>query len=110
MDKNILLSQWDDIREKIQEKWSKLTDQDLEAIRGRRDELLRRLEERYGIATERAEQQINELERACTACGQKEESRRQESRPQNKASQEERRPSRPTQPQKQQTSKQQNKR
>ncbi len=46
------------------EEWAKLTDDDLTCIDGHRDQLLGRLQERYGIARDQAEKQLKEWERA----------------------------------------------
>lgn len=44
---------------KFREKWGKLTDDDLEVIAGERDQLIGRIQERYGIAREEAEKQAD---------------------------------------------------
>jgi uncharacterized protein YjbJ (UPF0337 family) len=41
-------------------KWAKLTDSDLDFIAGKRDQLIGKVQERYGIAREEAEKQVNE--------------------------------------------------
>ncbi|CAD5365920.1 putative stress response protein [Rubrivivax sp. A210] len=45
------------------EQWGKLTDDDLEVVAGRRDQLAGKLQERYGIAVHEAEKQIAEWQR-----------------------------------------------
>jgi len=50
---------WDFAKGKIREKWGKLTDQDLDVVAGKRDQLIGRLKERYGIQKEAAEKEIN---------------------------------------------------
>jgi uncharacterized protein YjbJ (UPF0337 family) len=52
------LSQWTG---KIREKWGLLTDNDMTVANGRREILSGRLQERYGIAKEEAEKQLNEF-------------------------------------------------
>ncbi len=49
---------WKQFKGKIKEKWGKLTDDDLTAINGKRDQLLGRIQERYGIAKDDAERQL----------------------------------------------------
>ena len=49
---------------KVKEKWGKLTDDDLDVIRGRRDQLIGKIQERYGIAKQEAEKQVDEFARA----------------------------------------------
>ena len=46
-----------------QEKWGKLTDDDLTAINGKRDQLVGKIQQRYGIAKE-AEKQVDEFTRS----------------------------------------------
>ncbi len=48
---------------RIRQKWGKLTDDDIQHIAGKRDELAGKLQERYGIEKEEAHRQIDEWER-----------------------------------------------
>ncbi|TIW40150.1 MAG: CsbD family protein, partial [Mesorhizobium sp.] len=54
---------WMQVRGKAQEQWGDLTDDDLDRIEGNRDQLLGRIQERYGIAREEAQRQIDEWSR-----------------------------------------------
>jgi uncharacterized protein YjbJ (UPF0337 family) len=45
---------------KVKEKWGKLTDDDLTAINGRRDQLEGKIQERYGLAKDQAKKQIDD--------------------------------------------------
>ncbi|MGE0829673.1 MAG: CsbD family protein [Hyphomonadaceae bacterium] len=49
---------WDQFRGKVQNQWGKLTNSDLERVKGARTELSGRIQERYGVAKEEADQQI----------------------------------------------------
>lgn len=51
---------WKQMRGQVKQKWGKLTDDDLDLIDGKRLELAGRLQERYGIAKDEAERQIDE--------------------------------------------------
>ncbi len=51
-------SNWDQLRGRIQAKWAELTDDDLKKVAGRRDWFISMLRERYGIAREDAEQEV----------------------------------------------------
>jgi len=51
---------WKQMKGSVKKNWGKLTDDDLEYIGGSKDQFLGRLQERYGIAREAAEQQANE--------------------------------------------------
>ena len=54
---------WKQIKGKVKEQWGKLTDDDLDVIAGKRDQLLGRIQERHGIAKTEAEKQVNDWER-----------------------------------------------
>ena len=51
---------WKDFQGKVLQQWSKLTNDDLDKVKGRRDALSGKLQQRYHIAREAAEQQIEE--------------------------------------------------
>jgi uncharacterized protein YjbJ (UPF0337 family) len=51
---------WDQLKGKIRTQWGKLTDDDIEGLAGKRDQLSGALVERYGIMKEQAEGQIDE--------------------------------------------------
>jgi len=44
---------------KVQQKWGKLTDDDMSVIEGKRSELTGRLQQRYGVAKDEADRQID---------------------------------------------------
>ncbi len=48
---------WKQLKGAARQQWGKLTDDDLDRIAGRREELIGKLQERYGIARERAEKE-----------------------------------------------------
>lgn len=51
---------WDQIKGDARRQWGKLTDDDMEVARGDRDKLAGRIQERYGIAKEDAERQVDD--------------------------------------------------
>jgi uncharacterized protein YjbJ (UPF0337 family) len=51
---------WKQYKGKVMSKWGKLTDDDLESIKGKRTELLGLLQSRYGRAKEQAELEIDQ--------------------------------------------------
>ncbi|HEV2245015.1 MAG TPA: CsbD family protein [Terriglobia bacterium] len=51
---------WKQMRGAVRAKWGRLTDDDLDLIAGHRDQLIGRLQERYGIARDEAEKQSDE--------------------------------------------------
>jgi uncharacterized protein YjbJ (UPF0337 family) len=52
---------WDYLRSSVKEKWAALTDDDLKKVAGRRDWLISMLRERYGLARDEAELEIDEF-------------------------------------------------
>jgi len=52
---------WKQLTGKVKEKWGKLTDDDLTAAAGQRDQLLGALQKRYGLAKEKAEKELDEF-------------------------------------------------
>lgn len=50
--------EWQEIKGKLRTKWGKLTDDDLEVIKGRKEMLVGRLQKRYGYEKDRAESEI----------------------------------------------------
>jgi uncharacterized protein YjbJ (UPF0337 family) len=63
MNRNQIEGNWMQIKGHAKEQWGKLTDDDLERIDGRRDQLVGRLQESYGIAEEEAERRVSDWER-----------------------------------------------
>jgi uncharacterized protein YjbJ (UPF0337 family) len=55
---------WKQSKGKFREKWGKLTDDDLDVIAGQRDQLVGRIQERYGIAKEAAQEQADAFVKA----------------------------------------------
>ncbi len=49
---------WMQFKGKVRENWVKLNDEDITRIGGRRDELVRRLQARYGFGQAEAEREI----------------------------------------------------
>jgi uncharacterized protein YjbJ (UPF0337 family) len=56
---------WKQSKGRIQERWGRLTDDDLEVIAGKREQLAGLLQERYGFIKEAAEEQINQFLTSC---------------------------------------------
>jgi uncharacterized protein YjbJ (UPF0337 family) len=54
---------WKQAKGKVKEHWGKLTDDQLDVIGGRREQLLGVLQESYGIAKDEAERQIHDWEK-----------------------------------------------
>ncbi|HEV7220009.1 MAG: CsbD family protein [Terriglobales bacterium] len=52
--------QWKQMKGSAKERWGKLTDDDLNVIGGKKDQLVGRVQERYGIAKDEAQTQVDE--------------------------------------------------
>lgn len=64
MNEDIIKGKWSQLSGKLKEKWSKLTDDDVSKAEGHHEYLVGKLQERYGIAKDKAEGQVKEFERA----------------------------------------------
>jgi uncharacterized protein YjbJ (UPF0337 family) len=53
---------WKQFKGRARQQWGKLTDDELEQIKGHRDELVGRIQERYGIERDEAERQVRDWE------------------------------------------------
>ncbi|MDP5291886.1 CsbD family protein [Oceanimonas sp. CHS3-5] len=62
MNWDIVEGNWKQFKGKVQTQWGKLTDDQLDVIAGKREELAGKLQEAYGISKDEAEQQIKEFE------------------------------------------------
>ena len=58
MNRDILESQWSQIRDILSEKFSNLTDEDIRQINGQYDRLVAKLQQKYGYSREEAEERI----------------------------------------------------
>jgi uncharacterized protein YjbJ (UPF0337 family) len=63
MNSDQLKGNWRQFVGKAKEKWGQLTDDDWKVVEGQRDQLVGRIQERYGIAREEAARQVAEFER-----------------------------------------------
>jgi uncharacterized protein YjbJ (UPF0337 family) len=52
--------QWLQLKGQVKSKWGKLTDDDVTTISGKKDRLIGRIQERYGILKDEAEKQVDE--------------------------------------------------
>ena len=62
MNNDILAGNWKQFKGNMREQWGKLTDDDLDVAAGRRDQVVGKLQERYGIAKDEAERQMKDFE------------------------------------------------
>ncbi len=65
MNQDIFEGKWKEMKGQVKEWWGKLTDDDLEQINGKSDQLVGVLQQRYGYTKEEAEAEFNKhLEKA----------------------------------------------
>jgi uncharacterized protein YjbJ (UPF0337 family) len=57
---NTIEAMWRDARRRVQAKWDKLTDEDLELIAGRRDRLEIKIHQRYGFALNHVSKEVDD--------------------------------------------------
>ena len=66
MDWESVKGSWNVLKGRVREQFGKLTDDDLDVIAGQRDQLVGRLQQRYGYAREEAERQIDQALKSWT--------------------------------------------
>ncbi|MGC6388463.1 CsbD family protein [Ewingella sp. S1.OA.A_B6] len=62
MNKDQTEGNWKQFKGKVKEKWGKLTDDDLTVVEGKRDQLVGKIQERYGYRKEEAEKELKSWE------------------------------------------------
>jgi uncharacterized protein YjbJ (UPF0337 family) len=60
MDWNRVEGNWKQFKGKVKEQWGKLTDDDLDTIAGKRDQLEGKIQERYGIEKDRVRRDVDD--------------------------------------------------
>jgi uncharacterized protein YjbJ (UPF0337 family) len=53
---------WKQLKGAVKVQWGKLTDDDIQVINGKRDQLVGKIQQRYGIVKTEAEKQLAEFE------------------------------------------------
>jgi len=61
MNKDTVKGEWKQLSGKIKQKWGELTDDDLKQAEGNSEHLLGKLQEKYGLAKEKAKEQLKDL-------------------------------------------------
>src|ERR1700751_5393468 len=63
MNSDQIKGNWKQFVGKAKEKWGRLTHDDWQVVEGKRDQLVGKIQERYGITREEAERQLGDFER-----------------------------------------------
>lgn len=64
MNWNQVEGNWKQFKGKVKAKWGDLTDDEIDTINGRREELLGKIQKAYGVGEEEAERQVKDFERS----------------------------------------------
>ena len=65
MNTDTLQGNWKQMKGKIQERWARLTGDDLDVINGKREQAVGKIQERYGMARDAAEREWDTFCREC---------------------------------------------
>jgi uncharacterized protein YjbJ (UPF0337 family) len=60
MNADQMKGKWTELKGAVRERWGKLTDDDLDVIAGQQEQLIGRIQNRYGIVKEEAQKQVDE--------------------------------------------------
>jgi uncharacterized protein YjbJ (UPF0337 family) len=59
MNRDTLNGQWNQLKGSVREQWGRLTNDDIDQIQGKSEQLVGKLQERYGIARDEAQRQLD---------------------------------------------------
>jgi uncharacterized protein YjbJ (UPF0337 family) len=59
MNSDILQGKWEQLKGEVLVKWGKLTNDDLDQVKGQRDKLVGKVRERYGLERDQAERDVD---------------------------------------------------
>ncbi len=59
MNSDLIEGNWKEMKGKVQQKWGKLTDDDLDKIDCRREELIGKVQQAYGKSRDEAEREVD---------------------------------------------------
>ena len=59
MNEDTLKGQWTQLKGAVREQWGKLTNDDLDQIQGKGEQLVGKIQQRYGIARDEAQKQVD---------------------------------------------------
>jgi uncharacterized protein YjbJ (UPF0337 family) len=61
MNRDIMEGKWTEFKGKVQKQWGKLTDDDLDMIKGSTKELTGKIQARYGYEMEKAQKEVDDF-------------------------------------------------
>ena len=65
MNEHRIKGNWKELKGKVQEKWGELTDDEVDRIEGRADQLVGAIQKHYGRSQDEAEKEVREWEENC---------------------------------------------
>jgi len=63
MNKSILKGKWKQMKGSVKKKWGKLTDDDLDVVKGNAQKLSGKIQEKYGKSKEEVDKEIEKFEK-----------------------------------------------
>ena len=60
MNRTVSKAKWKQVRGKVKERWGRLTDNEITVMNGEIDQLVGKIQERYGLAREEVENDVRE--------------------------------------------------
>lgn len=63
MNRDIIEGNWKEAKGKVKQQWGKLTDDQLDVIDGKRDQLTGEIQKAYGVSRDEAEKQVKAFEK-----------------------------------------------
>lgn len=64
MNQDMIEGNWKELKGRVREQWGKLTDDRLDEIAGKREQLAGDIQHAYGVSKDEAEKQIRKFEKA----------------------------------------------
>ncbi len=80
MNSEQMKGKWKQMKGSVKERWGKLTDDDIDVIDGQSDQLIGKIQERYGLARQEAQKQVDEWNANVTRGSEVERERNDERR------------------------------
>ena len=62
MNEDIIKGNWKELKGKVKQHWGKLTDDKLDVMEGKREELAGEIQKAYGVSRDEAEAQVKKFE------------------------------------------------
>lgn len=59
MNWDLVEGKWKELKGSVRSKWGKLTDDDLENVAGKKEQLIGRIQQRYGMQRDKAEAEVD---------------------------------------------------